>query len=135
MGLSNGHQNPRPVSIVKKKIHKYPHHFNAIKHVYRVNYRHLIPAPVDRTFASDWLYYPPWITCQQNKLSSSMTHVACQSKLRLVVRSSLHPCPENLVAKGRAVVYYAWAALTHIVQELNVGTIVSSISVRAIVFE
>ena len=36
-----------------------------------------------------------------------MTNVACETKLRLVVRSSLHPCPENWVAIGLAVVYYA----------------------------
>ena len=39
-----------------------------------------------------------------------MTHVACESKLCSVTRSSLHPCPGNLVAIGRAVVYYAWTA-------------------------
>ena len=38
-----------------------------------------------------------------------MTHVACESKLRLDLRSSLNPCPENWVAIGRAVVYYARA--------------------------
>ena len=75
-----------------------------------VQYRHLIPAPVDRTFASDWLYYHAWIPCQKNKPSTAMTQVACESKLRSVVRSSMHPCPENLIAIGRAVVYYAQAA-------------------------
>ena len=39
-----------------------------------------------------------------------MTHEACKSKLRSVVRSSMHPYPGNRVAIGRAVVYYAWAA-------------------------
>ena len=39
-----------------------------------------------------------------------MTHEACESNLRSVVRSSTHPYPGNLVAIGRAVVYYAWAA-------------------------
>ena len=38
-----------------------------------------------------------------------MTHEACKSKLRSVVRSSMHPYPGNRVAIGRAVVYYAWA--------------------------
>ena len=41
-----------------------------------------------------------------------MTHEACESKLRSVVRSSVHPYPGNWVAIGRAVVYYAWAART-----------------------
>ena len=39
-----------------------------------------------------------------------MTHVACASKLRSVVRSSMHSCPRNLVPIGRAVVYYVRAA-------------------------
>ena len=39
-----------------------------------------------------------------------MTHAACESKLRSVVRSSMHPYPGNWLAIGRAVVYYAWAA-------------------------
>ena len=38
-----------------------------------------------------------------------MTHVVCQSKLRLVVRSSMHLCPGNWVAIGHAVVYFAQA--------------------------
>ena len=42
--------------------------------------------------------------------STPMTHVACESKLRSVARSSMHPCPVNWVTIGRAVVYYAGAA-------------------------
>ena len=72
-----------------------------------IQYRHLIPAPVDRTSASDWLCYHAWIIGQKNKPSTATTQVACESKLRSVVRSSMHPCPENLVAIGRAVVNYA----------------------------
>ena len=34
----------------------------------------------------------------------------------------MHPCPGNWVAIRHAVVYYAWAP-THLVQELNVGTV------------
>ena len=34
-------------------------------------------------------------------------HVACESKLRSVVMSSMHPCPGDRLAIGRAVVYYA----------------------------
>ena len=41
-----------------------------------------------------------------------MTHEACETKLRSVVRSSVHACPGNWVAIGRAVVYYARAART-----------------------
>ena len=39
-----------------------------------------------------------------------MIHEACESTLRSVVRSSMHPYPGNWVAIRRAVVYYAWAA-------------------------
>ena len=67
---------------------------------------------VDQTSASAWLYKPPWITCQKNKPSTPMTHVACESKLRSVVKSSMHPCPGNWVAIGRAVVYHGRAAHT-----------------------
>ena len=35
-----------------------------------------------------------------------MPHVACGSKLCLVVRSSMHPCPENCVGIRHTVVYY-----------------------------
>ena len=70
-----------------------------------LQHRHLIPAPVDQTSDSAWLYKPPWITCQTNKPRTPMTHVACESKLRSVVKSSMHLCPGNWVAIGRAVVY------------------------------
>ena len=44
------------------------------------------------------------------KQNTLMTHEACESKLRSVVRSSMHPYPGNWVAIGHAVVYYALAA-------------------------
>ena len=74
-------------------------------------YRHLIPAPVDRTSASDWLFKHPWIICRENKPNSTMTHVDLESKLRSVLRSSIHPCQENWLAFGCAVVYYARVVL------------------------
>ena len=46
----------------------------------------------------------------KNKPNTLMTHEACESKLRSVVRSSIHPYPEKLVAIGHAVEYCAWAA-------------------------
>ena len=51
-----------------------------------------------------------YTTCQENKPSTSMTLVACESKLLSVVRSSMYPCPGNWVAIGRAILYYARAA-------------------------
>ena len=56
-----------------------------------LQFRGLIPAPVDQVSASAWLYTHPWTTCQRNKPGISMTCVACESKLRLVLRSSLMP--------------------------------------------
>ena len=51
-----------------------------------------------------------------------MTHVVCESKLRLVVRSSMHPCPGNWVAIGMRS-HILPRPPTHLVQELNVGTV------------
>ena len=52
--------------------------------------RHLFPATVDRTSVNAWLYKHQWIICQRNKPRHLMTHVACESKLRSIVRSSMH---------------------------------------------
>ena len=43
------------------------------------------------------------------KPSTSMTHIACESRLRSVLKTSMHPCSGNLVAIGRAV-YFARVA-------------------------
>ena len=43
-----------------------------------LQYIHLIPAPVDRTSANDWLKKHAWITCQKQKPSTSTTHVVCE---------------------------------------------------------
>ena len=51
-----------------------------------------------------------------------MMHVACESKLRSVVRPFMHPCPGNWLATGHVVVYFARADI-HLVQEFNVCTI------------
>ena len=50
------------------------------------------------------------VTCQKNKPSTPMTDVACESKVSLIVRSSMRPYPGNWVAIGRAVSYHAQAA-------------------------
>ena len=60
-----------------------------------------------------------------------MTHEACESKLRSVVRSSMHPYQGNRVAIGRSVVYYAWAT-GHPVQDFNVGTVTMYITLHMI---
>ena len=49
----------------------------------------------------------PTDNMSKNEPSTSMTDVACESKLRSVVRSSMHTCPGNWVAIGRSVVYFA----------------------------
>ena len=38
-----------------------------------------------------------------------MADVNYESKLRSVVRSSMHPCQRNSLSIGRAVVYYGWS--------------------------
>ena len=48
------------------------------------------------------MYKHPWI---KNKPSTSMVKVACESKLRSVMRSSIKPCPRNREAIGRLFVY------------------------------
>ena len=52
------------------------------------------------------------VSCQKDKPSTSMSHVhvANESKLPLVLRSSLLQCPGNWVVIGLAVVYRAPAA-------------------------
>ena len=54
----------------------------------------------------------PMDSMSRTTSSMPMTHVtlACESKLRSIVRSSVHPRPGNWVAIGNAVVYYVRAA-------------------------
>ena len=47
---------------------------------------------------------------KKKKDSTSMAHEACDSKLRSVLRSPMHPRPGKLVSTGRAMVYYARSA-------------------------
>ena len=65
-----------------------------------IEYRHSIPAPVDRTSGNAQVYRHV-----KNKPSTPMNHVTCKSKLRSVVRSSIHTCPGNWAVIGRVVVY------------------------------
>ena len=46
-----------------------------------LQYRKLIPAPVDRPSASAWLNKRTWMTCQKYQPSTSMTHVTCKQSL------------------------------------------------------
>ena len=71
-----------------------------------VQYRYLILEPVDRT-SSSTLLHKIHGKHVKNTSGSSVTHVACKSKLRSVVRLSMYPCPGNWMAVGCAVVYYA----------------------------
>ena len=63
-----------------------------VKDEVSLQYGYLIPAPVDRTSAIAYLYKHPWVTCQNSRPRTSMNHVACEFKLRSVVRSYMHPC-------------------------------------------
>ena len=67
-----------------------------------LQYRILIPTPVDQTSSSALLYKHQWITP-----STLMTHIVCESKLHSVLRSSMHPSPVNHVAIRCVVVYHA----------------------------
>ena len=77
--------------------------------VTKKSHRHRIPAPVDRTYFSAWLLLP-MDSMSKNKPRTSMTHVACESKPRSIMRSSRHPCTGNRVTTGFAAVYYGRAA-------------------------
>ena len=68
---------------------------------------YLINAPVDQTSGRSWLKSHSWMTCKENKPSTSMIHVACESKPRLVVGSSMYPCLDTWVAIGHTVVFNA----------------------------
>ena len=52
----------------------------------------------------------PMDNLPKKETRTSMTHVACESKLRSFVRSSVHPCAGNWVAIERLVGHYARAA-------------------------
>ena len=52
----------------------------------------------------------PMDNLPKKETSTSMTHVACESKLRSFVRSSVHPCPGDWVAIERLAVHHAPAA-------------------------
>ena len=59
-----------------------------------------------------------------------MTHEACESKLRSVVRSSMHPYPGKGWQSGvRSCIMPGLPA--NLVQELNVGTVVMSWSISS----
>ena len=74
-----------------------------------------------------WLYKHPWITCRKHKTKTTMTHIACDSKLCSIVRSSMHPFPGNWVAIESGVQLCIMYGLpTHLLQKLNVGTVLNS---------
>ena len=56
----------------------------------------------------------------RNKPNTSMTNVACEPKLRSVLSLSIHPCPRTVWQSD----VRSCTMPTHLVQELNVGTIV-----------
>ena len=58
---------------------------HSIPILYKLQYRHLVPAPVNRTSASAWLHRKQWIICAIHKRSTSMIHVACKSNVQSVV--------------------------------------------------
>ena len=80
---------------------------------YSLQYRHLIPAQVDRTSASAWMYKHPWnMSKQKNSPSTSMTHVTYTSKLCSVSFEVTSPSMpwDDWLAIGHAVECYARVA-------------------------
>ena len=77
-----------------------------------LQYRHLIPASVDRTSASDLLYEYPWVTSPEKVKHTNGPRIwRIKTSFSFDVRDMWsHPWPGNLVAIGRAVVHYARAA-------------------------
>ena len=64
----------------------------------------------------------------KNNPSTSMTHVACESKLRSVVRSFIHDHETGLQSDVRSCIMLGLP--THLVQELNVVTVRSGTTGR-----
>ena len=68
----------------------------------------------------------PWITCQHSKPSTPMERVACESKLRSVVRSMIcgriHAQETRWQSGVRSCIMPGLPM--HLMQELNVGTVV-----------
>ena len=56
------------------------------------------------------------------KPRTSIVHVVCESKLRSVLRSSMHPYRENVWQSGVRSCYMPGLS-EHFVQELDVGTV------------
>ena len=86
-----------------------------------IQYQHLLPAPVDVDICQCLVAQNPWMKCQ--KLSQALNdHVVCDWNLRSFVRSSIHPCPDTGWQSGvRSCIMLELS--THLVQELNVGTV------------
>ena len=77
--------------------------------LYTLQFRHLIPAPVDRTYGSAWLYNTHGSHAKEiGQAHQWPIYLANQSYDELWG----HPRPGNLVETWRALMYYARAAHT-----------------------
>ena len=90
-----------------------------------IQYRHSIPAKIDRTSASAWLNKHSRIISQISKPSSLMAAVVCKSKLLSVVRSGtcgrINALETGWQSDVRSCILSGMH--THLVHELNVGTV------------
>ena len=97
-------------------------------------YRHLIPAPVRGTSTSAWSYKHPWIVCLNTKPSTPVTlDIACKSKLRSVVRSGIcagHNHTQITERQSRVRSCSMPKLPTHLMQELNAGTVLRYLHMR-----
>ena len=82
-----------------------------------VQYRHLIPAPVDRTSGSAWLYKHPWITCQK----MSQTHWWPKNYFLLWGHACIFAQETGWQSGMRSCIMPGLP--THLMQELNGSTV------------
>ena len=88
-----------------------------------VQWRHLIPAPVNRTSVSDWLYKRSRIKRRKRLATHINDPRNCVSKLRLSVAYSRIHARLKLAAIECAVVYVIPGLPARLEQELNTGTV------------
>ena len=87
-----------------------------------LQYRHLIPAPVDRMSVSAWLYKHPWISCQRiSQTHWWRTKLVNQSYVQLWGHPGIHTQKTGWQSGMRSCIMPGLPA--NLVQELNVGTV------------
>ena len=88
-----------------------------------IQYRHVIPAPLPRTSASDWLYKLLWMACQTQKVKhiNDPTKLANQRYVQLWGPPYIHTQESGWRSDVQSCITPGLP--THLVQELNAGTV------------